>query len=104
MNETIPTIEIPSDLEWEEPGAVTDFVPGTFLYTEVEMWGITFYVDAFAVDESGEALSAAGARVLKSVREIDDYEQGTTYQTVELEPGRNFMIVFTPARALDSVC
>jgi hypothetical protein len=64
-NETIK-IEIPSDLEWEEPSAVVGFVPDTFLHTEVKMWGILFYVDA--VDQSGEALAPAGARVLKSVR------------------------------------
>ena len=104
MSNDTTKINIPSDLEWEEPSAVVGFVPDTFLYTEVEMWGITFYVEAFAVDESGEALAPAGARVLKSIREIDDYEQGATYQTVELIPGRRFMIVLTPARALDYVC
>jgi hypothetical protein len=104
MSNDTPSIEIPADLEWEEPGAVTDFIPDTFLYTELEMWGIRFYVDAFAVDESGEALAPAGARVLKSVREIDDYELGALYETVELIPGRKFMIVLTPARALNSPC
>jgi hypothetical protein len=63
------------------------------------MWGITFYVDAFAIDESGEALCAAGARLLKLVRLIDDYEVGAFYGTVELRPGMNYMVVFTPGRS-----
>jgi hypothetical protein len=68
MSNDTTKINIPSDLEWEELSAAVGFVPDTLLFTEVEMWGITFYVEAFAVDESGEALAPAGARVLKSVR------------------------------------
>jgi hypothetical protein len=96
-----PTImDIPTSLDWD--GIWEDMSPGpgdtTYLYTTVEMMGIPFYVDAFAVDESGEALCSRGARMLKRVREIDDYEVGARYRTVQLIPGLNFMVVFTPFR------
>jgi hypothetical protein len=95
MYNEITTIEIPTDLDWEDVGEG----PNTFLGATVKMWGITFYVDAFAIDESGEALCASGARLLKLIRLIDDYEVGAFYKTVELRPGMNYMIIFTPGRS-----
>ena len=88
-------IEMPPDLEWEDVGDA----PNTHLGATVQMWGITFYIDAFAIDESGEALCPSGARLLKLVRLIDGYEVGAFYKTVELRPGLNYMIVFTPGRS-----
>jgi hypothetical protein len=99
MSENITTIELPTDLDWEDVGEG----PDTHLGVTVTMWGISFYLDAIAV-ESGEALCPSGARVLKSIRDIDDYELGALYQTVELRPGMNYMIVLTPARARNSPC
>jgi hypothetical protein len=94
MYNEITTIEIPTDLDWEDVGEG----PNTHLGATVKMWGITFYVDAFAIDESGEALCPSGARLLKLVRLMDGYEVGAFYKTVELRPGMNYMIVFTPGR------
>jgi hypothetical protein len=97
MSNDTQEIAIPPDLEWEYTNENS-----THLGTTVQMWGITFYVDAFAVTESGEAVCADGARLLKLVRLIDGYEVGAFYETVELRPGRNFMILFTPGRSSTS--
>jgi hypothetical protein len=94
MSENITTIELPTDLDWEDVGEG----PDTHLGVTVTIWGIRFYVDAIAVNESGEALCPSGFRILQSIREIDDYEIGALYETVELRPGMNYMIVFTPGR------
>jgi hypothetical protein len=76
MFDEITTNQLPTDLDWEDVGEA----PNTLLGVTVTMWGITFYVDAIAIDESGEALCPSGARLLKLVREIDDYEVGAFYE------------------------
>jgi hypothetical protein len=66
-NETISTIEIPPDLEWDECDH-----SGTHLYATADIFGIQYHLDAIEVDESGRAIDKAHAERLKFCHGLDN--------------------------------
>jgi hypothetical protein len=47
MFDEITANQLPNDLDWKDVGEA----PNTHLGATIQMWGITFNVDAFAIDE-----------------------------------------------------
>lgn len=88
MNDEIPTIEIPADLDW------VDWYNGTVLYAVVRIWGVPYNVEAIAVDKYGKALGRGGAGQLALLKRLKDVDYDLC--AVTLKPGRHYVISFVP--------
>jgi hypothetical protein len=88
MNDEIPTIEIPADLDW------VDWYSGTVLHSVVRIWGVPYNVEAIAVDKSGKARGRAAARRLALLKRLKGVD--CELCAVTLKPGRHYVISFVP--------
>jgi hypothetical protein len=93
-NEILTKIIIPSDLERDECNQA-----GTHLYATADIFGIQYHLDAIEVDESGGAIDKAYVETLKFCQGLDngDPDDPNPFSTVELKPGRQYVVYFVPA-------
>jgi hypothetical protein len=69
----------------------------THLCATASIWGVLFHIDAVEVNESGEALDEHGARHIACLIERNgDLSYDESFVTVELIPGRHYVITFEP--------